>query len=48
MDISIEKKQIYRHREQISGYQGGGKGEGWPGSLRLVDANDYIFFFVPF
>ena len=40
---STKQKQTHRHREQTCGCQGGGeKGEGWTGSLGLVDANYYI------
>ena len=43
MNLSIEQKQIHRHREQTCGSQGGGEvEEGWSGSLGLVDEN-YFF-----
>ena len=39
----IYETETDRHREQTCGCQGGaGMGEGWIGSLGLVDANDYI------
>ena len=41
MNLSTTQKQT--HRGQTCGCQGGrGEGEGWNGSLGLVDANDYI------
>ena len=43
MNLSTKQKQTHRHREQTCGFQGGkGVGEGWTGSLGLVDANYYI------
>ena len=40
MHLSIGQKQTHRNGEQTCGCQGGGgEGLGWPGSLRLVDAN---------
>ena len=40
---STQQKQAHRHTEQIFGCQGGKKeGEGWTGSLGLIDANYYI------
>ena len=43
MNFSTKQKQIHRHREQTCGCQGEGEvGEGWIGSLGLVDANYYI------
>ena len=43
MNVSTTQKETHRHREQTCGCQGGGgKGEGWTGSLGLVDANCYI------
>ena len=41
INLSTIKKQTHRHRDQTCGCQGVG-GEGWTGSLRLVDANYYI------
>ena len=42
MNSSTKQKQTHRHREQICGCQGGGRGgEGWIGSLGLADANYY-------
>ena len=41
MNLSTKQKQIHRHRAQTCGCQGGG-GEGWTGSLGLVDANYFI------
>ena len=39
MNFSTKQKQIHRHREQTCGCQGEGEvGEGWIGSLGLVDA----------
>ena len=44
MKLSTKQKQIHRRREQTCGCQGGGgEGEGWTGSLGLVDANYYIW-----
>ena len=38
-----ETETDHRHRDQTCGCQGGGSmGEGWTGSLGLVDANYYI------
>ena len=43
MNLSTKQKQTPRHREQISGCQGGGGGEEkWTGSLGLADASHYI------
>ena len=43
MNPSMKQKQTHRHRDQTYGCQrGGGAGEGWAGSLGLVDANYYI------
>ena len=42
MNLSMKKKLIHRHREQTYGQRGGNVGEGWIGSLVLVDANYYI------
>ena len=36
----MKEKQTHRHREQTWGCQG--EGEGWIGSLGLVDTNYYI------
>ena len=42
MNLSTKQKQTHRHIEQTCGCQGrGGEGEGWAGSLGLVDANYY-------
>ena len=43
-NLSIEQKQMYRHREQTCGYQGveEGEGVGWTRNLGLVDANYYV------
>ena len=42
-NLSLTQKQTHRHREQTCVFQGGeGVGEGWTGSLRLIDANFYI------
>ena len=42
--MNLSTKQTHRHREQTCGCQGGGRvGEGWVGSLGLVDANYYIY-----
>ena len=43
MDLSTKQKQMYRHREQTRGCQGGVVGEGWTASLGLVHANYYIY-----
>ena len=41
--MNLSMKQTHRHREQNCDCQGeGGVGEGWTGSLGLVDANYYI------
>ena len=43
MNLFTKQKQTHRLREQTYGYQGGAReGEGWTGSLGLVDANHYI------
>ena len=43
MNLSTKQKQTHRHRDQACGCQeGGGEGEGWTGSLGLVDANYYV------
>ena len=43
MNLLMKQKQTHRHREQTHGCKGGrGKGEGWTGSLGLVDANCHI------
>ena len=43
MNLSMKKKQTHRHREQTCGCQGGGEaGDGWTGSLGLIDAN-YLY-----
>ena len=43
MNQSTKQEQTHRHREQICPCQGvGEEGERWPGSLGLVDTNDYI------
>ena len=38
----LQNRNRLRHWEQTCGYQGGGVGEGWIGSLGLADANYYI------
>ena len=45
MNLSTKQKENHRHREQTCGCQGWGgvvEGEGWTGSLGVVDANCYI------
>ena len=43
MNLSMKKKQTYRHGEQTCGCQGGGgMGKGWIGSLGLADTNYFI------
>ena len=42
MNLTTKQKQIHRRREETCGYQGWGEGEGWTGSMGLVDANYYI------
>ena len=42
MNLSTKQKPTHRHREQTCGCQGKWEGEGWTGSLGLVDANYYI------
>ena len=43
MNLSTKQKQTHGHREQTCGCQRvAGEGEGWNGSLGLVDANYYI------
>ena len=43
MNFITKQKHNHRQRKQIYGCQGGrGMGEGWIGSLGLVDANYYI------
>ena len=40
MNLSMEQKQVHRHREQTCGSQGGGMvGNGWSESSGLADAN---------
>ena len=47
MNLSTKQKQTHRHREQTCGCQGGGgEGEEWIGSLGLVDANYYIYYYM--
>ena len=42
MNLSTKQKLTHRHTEQTCGWQRGtGVGEGWTGSLGLVDANHY-------
>ena len=41
VQTNLPTKQTHRHREQTCGCQGAGEGEGWTGSLGLVDANYY-------
>ena len=41
-ELIVKQKQTHRHREQTCGCQGC-VGEGWIGSLGLVDANYYIY-----
>ena len=40
--LTAKQKQSHRHRGQTRGCQKGGEGEGWLGSLGLVDANCHI------
>ena len=41
--LSMKQKQTHSHKEQTCGCQGGEEvGEGWTGSLKLVDADYYI------
>ena len=35
MNLSTKQKQTHRRRESTCGYQRGGGGEGWTGSLGL-------------
>ena len=43
ISLSTKQKPTHRYREQTCGCQGwDGEGEGWTGSLGLVDANYYI------
>ena len=42
INLSTKEKETHRHGEKTCGYQGDGEGEGWMGSLGLVDANCYI------
>ena len=45
VNLPMKQKQTHRHREQTCGCQGGGwVGDGWTGSLGLVDANYYIYW----
>ena len=44
MNLSTIQKQTHRHRDQTCGCQGGvGKGEGWTGGLRLIEANYFSY-----
>ena len=36
---NLSTKNTHRHREQTSGYQGGGGCAGWSGSLGTADVN---------
>ena len=40
--MNLFMNQAHRHREQTWGCQGEEGGEGWTGSLGLVDANLYL------
>ena len=43
MNLSTKQKHTHRHRDQPFGCRKGGReGEGWTGSLGLLDANYYI------
>lgn len=42
MNLPTKQKETPRRREQICSCQGGGEGEGWTGSLGLMDVNDCI------
>ena len=39
MNLSKKQKQTHRHGEQTCGFQEGGEGVEWIGSLGIVDAN---------
>ena len=40
MDLFTKQKETHRRRKQTCGCQGGGgEGEGWTGSLGVVDSN---------
>ena len=40
--LSVKQKQTHRRRGQTVAATGNGEGDGWTGSLGLVDANYYI------
>ena len=42
MNLSMKNKQMHRDRDQTSGCQGGGPGEGWSGRPGLADGCIYI------
>ena len=42
INLCVEQKQTHGDGEQTSDCQREGKGEGWTGSLGLVDAKYYI------
>ena len=41
MNLSMKQKQTHTHREDFSLPRGRGVGEGWIGSMGLLDANYY-------
>ena len=43
MNLFTKQEQTRRCRELICGYQKGGLEEEWIGSLRLADANCYVY-----
>ena len=45
MNLFMKQKHTHRHTEQTCGCRGRAwVEEGWTGSLRLADANYYIYF----
>ena len=42
-ELITKQEQTHRCRELICGYQTGGLGEEWIGSLRLADANCFVY-----
>ena len=43
INLSTENQQIHRYGEQTQSCQGRGGGNGWTGSLRLVDTNYWVW-----
>ena len=41
--LSTKQKQTHRRKIQVCGCQGRGEGEGWAGSLGMLDARYYLY-----